>query len=641
MKNVLFLIGLLFIVENLTADVLKVTNTADTGTGSLRSLIELSTDGDSIVFDKSLNGQTINVLSEITITKSIAIDGKDISITLSGRQLNCVFYINNSISNVRFYNLIFTNAPSSSIRNGSIIYTNLCASIAISNCIFQNNNKGGSIITTSLYGTKSYFNNCKFINNSSTSITANNLSIQNTEFNNTGVVNVKNGNSNFSDCLFINGGKAIDIQTDNTFYISRCTFQNNTITTTTENSTLIYGYTQANIEDCIFRDNIGGCFKYKHLIDGSNHTVNISRCLFADNSKRCVTFGGVDISGSYSDRKNTLKVKDSQFINNINGGAISASKFVIIEDCTFKKNSSDDTGGAIIGTADLSRDFIVNRCTFDNNTAINRGGAICCSLAEIENCTFLNNSSVKGGAIANRNDNVQFGAKQVRFCTFYNNVAEFGGAVYDFSKLAGNLFSKNYTIPDNLLNDVHGGALISEGYNVYSADQSSFFNKSNDVRYNNNEPILLTLNNYGGKTETLPINTSIPGWESIIRRVSKNIIPRTNDQRGYSVTSTFSCAGSLEVREGEVFYSNIESEEFKMLNVYPNPVSTLLKIDFGDEYNSNVLIVFNSIGHIVYKNYVYEKEINLNVENYNAGIYFIHLLNNTGTTFKYAKFIKN
>src|SRR5438067_2509642 len=56
--------------------ILIVTNTADSGPGSLRQALADAHDGDTIQFDPALNGQTINLTTgELVIDKNITISG--------------------------------------------------------------------------------------------------------------------------------------------------------------------------------------------------------------------------------------------------------------------------------------------------------------------------------------------------------------------------------------------------------------------------------------------------------------------------------------------------------------------------------------------------------------------------------------
>jgi predicted outer membrane repeat protein len=62
-----------------------VTNTNDSGAGSLRAVLAAAPTGSTITFDPSLNGQTITVLTSLTITNSVAIRGPGANLlTISG-----------------------------------------------------------------------------------------------------------------------------------------------------------------------------------------------------------------------------------------------------------------------------------------------------------------------------------------------------------------------------------------------------------------------------------------------------------------------------------------------------------------------------------------------------------------------------
>src|SRR5207244_5070616 len=74
---------------------LTVSNTLDSGKGSLRDAIKKANSGDTIVFDSSLNGQTITLTSsELAISKSLDIEGPGASrLAVSGNNASRVFDI--------------------------------------------------------------------------------------------------------------------------------------------------------------------------------------------------------------------------------------------------------------------------------------------------------------------------------------------------------------------------------------------------------------------------------------------------------------------------------------------------------------------------------------------------------------------
>src|SRR5262249_2182615 len=61
--------------DRVTPSVLTVTNTNDSGHGSLRDAIQSSHKGGIIKFDSSLSGQTIILNSELSITHNVKIQG--------------------------------------------------------------------------------------------------------------------------------------------------------------------------------------------------------------------------------------------------------------------------------------------------------------------------------------------------------------------------------------------------------------------------------------------------------------------------------------------------------------------------------------------------------------------------------------
>jgi hypothetical protein len=97
--------------------ILTVTTTADSGPGSLRADIAAAHAGDTIVFDPSLAGQTIDLnpvpnSGQLVINKSLTIQGPAAPlapITISGDQLSRVFEIDGTSTQVALSNLNLTS----------------------------------------------------------------------------------------------------------------------------------------------------------------------------------------------------------------------------------------------------------------------------------------------------------------------------------------------------------------------------------------------------------------------------------------------------------------------------------------------------------------------------------------------------
>jgi hypothetical protein len=70
---------------------LTVTNTHDSGAGSLRAVLAAAHDGDTIVFASAIAGDTITLASSLTVSAGVTIDGLGKSITVSGNGAVTVF----------------------------------------------------------------------------------------------------------------------------------------------------------------------------------------------------------------------------------------------------------------------------------------------------------------------------------------------------------------------------------------------------------------------------------------------------------------------------------------------------------------------------------------------------------------------
>ena len=188
--------------ENFTlaqSSILVVTNTNDSGPGSLRQTIADATSGDTIKFDLSLAGKTIMLASTLIIDKDITVDGDNLDqrVKVSGDTNSNnygdvrIFQVTNS-NNVElkgidivygyvgsgtgdaghgggilnYGNLTLTNCRMDGNRalRGGGIYNSIDAILIISNCVLSNNiaeDSGGGISNS---GTLN-ITNSTFVNN--------------------------------------------------------------------------------------------------------------------------------------------------------------------------------------------------------------------------------------------------------------------------------------------------------------------------------------------------------------------------------------------------------------------------------------------------------------------------------------------
>ena len=122
-----------------------VTNTNDSGAGSLRDAIANAASGDIINFDPSLSGQNISLASTLNFSRNVTIDGSSLSspITISGNNAVRVFYISPSatvtLNNLRIQNGVANTVISSTWHlSGGGIYND--GTLTVNNSTVSNNN---------------------------------------------------------------------------------------------------------------------------------------------------------------------------------------------------------------------------------------------------------------------------------------------------------------------------------------------------------------------------------------------------------------------------------------------------------------------------------------------------------------------
>jgi predicted outer membrane repeat protein len=343
-----------------------VTNTNNSGPGSLRQAIADATDGDTITFASNLAGQTIHLASELEVDKSITIDGSNLEqhITVSGDtdadgsgdvQIMAIGVDGAvKISNVDFIN----GKNQNPLLSGGI--NNFGGSLEIENCTFSGNTGdiGGAILNKGTLTVQ----NCIFNNNSATEGGAiyndelSSISIEGTAF-------VNNTASVMGGAIENRGHMIID---DSTF---------------NENSADGDG---------------GGAIFTGH----STSTATITSSTFTQNT----AIGENGCGGAITAAAGNLAITDSDFIENSSsscGGAMFAAGIsTTITNSVFAHNTTGSEGGGAIWSA---FEITIENSTFEFNTAsVAFGGGIKHvdgNLSTI-NSVFSNNSAKYGGAIS-------------------------------------------------------------------------------------------------------------------------------------------------------------------------------------------------------------------------------------------------
>lgn len=151
-------LAVILVATSVTAQsaVLTVTNTQDSGAGSLRDTIGAAAHGDTIQFDAALNGQTITLTSgELLIDKSLTINGPGANqltvrrSTANGTPLFRIFNTSGD-NNVTLAGLTITNG---NIPDGGAGISCTAHQVTITNCVISGNSAGyGGGIYRSLFG---------------------------------------------------------------------------------------------------------------------------------------------------------------------------------------------------------------------------------------------------------------------------------------------------------------------------------------------------------------------------------------------------------------------------------------------------------------------------------------------------------
>ena len=244
-------------------------------------------------------------------------------------------------------------------------------------------------------------------------------------------------------------------------------------------------------------------------------TLTVTNSAFSNNT--------ASDGGGLCNNAGTVNVTNSTFSGNISpgygGGLYNDGGTLTVTNSTFSGNISESYGGGLYNDAGT---LTVTNSTFSDNSAITAGGGlysyatpgICAATpaVTITNSTFGDNRSTEGGGIRNTS-----GVMVISYSTVISNT---GGGVYSYNdgdtctRVGGSI------IAGNTGSDVaaHGTAqrFSSLGYNLIgtagtNVDFTQDFKGTGDQTAVTN-PLLGTLGDHGGNTQTIPL---LPGSPAI------------------------------------------------------------------------------------------------------------------------------
>jgi hypothetical protein len=377
---------------------ITVTNTNNSGAGSLRDAIARAQSGDTIAFASTLANRTITLTSgEILLNKNLTIDGSAApNLTLSGNNASRVFFVERNMS-ATLRNLTIANGTTVDSKGGGGVGTGNFTTLNVVNCQFVNNRAvvGGALRTG--YGARTTVTNSQFDNND-------------------GTLNGGTGFSAGAIATFGAGGAG----GPGSLTVTGSRFTNNR----GFNGGAIYSLLgPLTVENSVFFNNRaigdgGGAI----FTDGANPvgpratvggTISVRGSWFEGNQARGE--GGALFLYGYAPDK--IILENSTVIGNsvtrsaknlARGGGLRANSELTVRNVTFANNTADGQGGGL--WIDGKQPINILNSTFSGNRVVSdAGGAMFLNTeltvpVNIQNSTIVNNSAGQAnGALWMRN----------------------------------------------------------------------------------------------------------------------------------------------------------------------------------------------------------------------------------------------
>lgn len=484
-----------------------VTNTADSGVGSLRSAIALAPAGEIIRFAPNLKGQTITLNGQLEVNKNLTIDGSNApGLTISGNNASRVLKTGDK-TNVTLKNLILANGRLTGADDqtgaGAGIQTGMDSNLTVIKCQINRNvaQYGGGGIWTGYRST-------------------------------TTILNSRFDGNDGSGAIEERGGGAIATTSGGTLTVRGSSFTNNRGSNGGAINNLL---TQLFVENCTFRNNDstpGG------LKAG---TIGYGGAIYVDGADPSSAH---DVPGAPG---RTITIRNSRIENNrgaAQGGGMMLWLYgqdkALVENCSIIGNSvsrgagGDSLGGGLRhGNGELT----IRNTTIANNTALDQGGGLWIggrSPVTITNSTISGNRADNGsgqglgGAISFANDPAY--AVALKNLTITDNYAGFGGGAFWTNQtgitLSNSIVANNSTSNPWKLNSQTGWQLTDGGNNIQFPGPLSSSDKTVTATVRIIDPKLAPLQSGTGFMPTQPLLKGSPAIDGA------NSTATLTDQRG-------------------------------------------------------------------------------------------------------------
>jgi len=441
-KRNLIQICLLFLAGGVTASAQVVTNSADSGPGTLRSAITNAASGAVITFDPNLSGSTITLSNTLRINMNLTIDASALpgGLQINGNGSVQIFNVASNIT-VLLNSLTITNGNAATGGFGGGIFNS--GTLTLTNCILSGNSApfdGGGIWSD---GTLT-LNQCTLSGNflttfgfgggifNSGTLTLNQCTLS--------------GNSATGTRGYAGGGGGID--NEGTLTLNQCTLSGNYA---------VFG---------------GGI--------SNNGTLTLNQCTLSGN--RAPNYGGF---GGGISNGGTLTLNQCTLSGNtagsFGGGGIWSDGTLTLNQCTLSGNSGG-FGGGIYNDEDSTT--TLSQCTLSENSAYYGGGGIDNyeGTLALTNTIVGGNSDLLGADIFNTNAVLTYGGSNL-----VQSVANSGGTITGPAPLtnAPDLAPLgNYGGPTQTMPPLPGSPAIDAGSvaaNTFFTDQRGYSRTQNGL----------------------------------------------------------------------------------------------------------------------------------------------------------------
>jgi len=467
------------------AAILTVTNTSDSGPGSLRQALAVAHNGDRITF--AVSGKIILTSGGLGVTKNVTISGPGANeLAVNGNQALFAFGVlpqrTVSISGL-------------SIRHAQVGVYNNQGTVSVSNCVLSGNSAAG------LY------------NDASQGSVGASMTV--------------------ADSIISNNSGSGAANNEGTLAVNSCVLAGN--------STGIFNFGPLTVSNCVVSDNSQGIANNGHLTvlnsnvsdNGLGISLTASELAVVTATIRSSTVSGnsgggvVTSTGVFCGCGVDVTITNCSISGNSSYGGIHAEggPNLAITDSTISGNSANDgqgRGGGIHAENGLR----VENSTISGNSAATIGGGIYAHFTQIVNSTISGNSAgTSGGGIYEAHSSLH-----VTNSTITGNSAPSGGGIYNTQGIPADRLQISNTIlsagasGENIFND--GGTVISDGYNLSSDDGGGYLTGPGDQV--ETDPLLSPLQDNGGPTFT---HALLPGSPAIDAGDPNFSPPPLHDQR--------------------------------------------------------------------------------------------------------------